>query len=121
MIAIAIAFVANYPFLTVVFLLFIGPLLIRTAVAPYVSTLARQHVYWIVAVLQACYSIGCGLCLLRLIPPSIPDWRVYTWLGLLSGTAIVCACLAWAQSNATSASKRGEAGAVDRRDDSPAI
>src|SRR6476660_7526064 len=62
LIAIAIVFVANYPFLTAMFLLFIGPLLVRIGVGPYVAAIAPQSVHWIVAVLQASYSFACGLC-----------------------------------------------------------
>src|SRR3954454_23309145 len=76
-IAVAIVFVVNYPFLTAMFLLFIGPLLIRIGVAPYVSAVAPRYVHWIVAVLQAGYSCACGLCLLRVFPPSLPSARVY--------------------------------------------
>jgi hypothetical protein len=117
LIAVAIVFVANYPFLTAMFLLIIGPLLLRIGVAPYVSAIAPRYVHWIVAVLQVGYSCACGLCLLRVFPPSLPNGRVYIWLATLTAVPIVSVCLTWAHSNAVSASNRGGDEATGPSDD----
>lgn len=106
LIAVAIVLVVNYPLLTAMFLLFIGPTLVRASATPYVRRWTTRHVHWIVAVLQATYIFAC--CFFLFLAPLARDWRPYAWLAVLSGVAVVCACLAWAQSHAVGASNRVE-------------
>src|SRR4051794_34094896 len=121
MIAVAIVLVANDPFLTAVFLLFIGPLLVRIGATPFTRLRAPGHVHWIVAVLQATFMFACVICLFQYLASYGRDWRTYVWLGLVSGVAIVFGCLAWAQSDAISASNVTRDESISSGDDPPAI